>query len=142
MKRSNLYKRGSFRAHKAMHYTASKVISENPKQVVDIIFIRRLLQFLTDSCILWYFKGVNPHHLSNYKDKSVMESQYLNRTVTVKLITGEMLPKGIMFWGNSSMSEDILWFGIPKSDEVHKTEVEFHVPRSSIVYIQLEGDYL
>jgi len=68
-----------------------------------------------------------------------MENTYLNRPVMVKLITGETLPDGILFWGKSSMSEDILWFGIPKADEVHKTEIEFHIPRSSIAFIQLEG---
>ncbi|MCX6646469.1 MAG: hypothetical protein NTY09_08945 [bacterium] len=69
-----------------------------------------------------------------------MDSQYLNRVVTVRLITGETLPDGVLFWGSSAMGEDILWFGIPKSDEVHKTEVEFHIPRSSIAYVRLDGD--
>ena len=68
-----------------------------------------------------------------------MDSNYLNRPVSVKLITGETLPEGIMFWGKSSIGEDILWFGIPKPDEIHKTEVEYHVPKSSIAYIQIEG---
>jgi hypothetical protein len=69
-----------------------------------------------------------------------MDSQYLNRVVTVRLITGETLPDGVLFWGSSAMGEDILWFGIPRSDEVHKTEVEFHIPRSSIAYVRLDGD--
>jgi hypothetical protein len=69
-----------------------------------------------------------------------MESAYLNRPVIVKLITGERLPDGVLFWGKSSIGEEILWFGIPKPDEVHKTDVEFHVPKSSIAYIQVEGD--
>jgi len=68
-----------------------------------------------------------------------LDSNYLNRPVEVKLITGEKLPDGILFWGKSAISEEVLWFGIPKSDEVHKTEVEFHVPRSSIAYIRLSG---
>lgn len=69
-----------------------------------------------------------------------MDSNYLNRPVTVKLITGEFLPDGVLFWGKSSLGEDILWFGVPKSNEVHKTEVEFHIPRSSIAYIRLEDE--
>jgi hypothetical protein len=68
-----------------------------------------------------------------------MESNYLNRPVAVKLLTGEILPPGILFWGSSSIAEDLLWFGIPKAGEVHKTEVEFHVPKSSIAYIRVEG---
>jgi len=68
-----------------------------------------------------------------------IDSNYLNRPVDVKLITGEKLPEGVLFWGKSAICEDVLWFGIPKSDEVHKTEVEFHVPRSSIAYIRLSG---
>ncbi len=71
-----------------------------------------------------------------------MDSNYLNQPVTVKLITGESLPDGVLFWGKSSLGEDILWFGVPKPDEVHKTEVEFHIPRSSIAYIRLEGENL
>ena len=67
------------------------------------------------------------------------DNSYLDRQVAVKLITGETLPDGIRFWGKSSMSEDILWFGIPKPDEVHKTDVEFHVPKSSIAYIRLDS---
>jgi hypothetical protein len=69
-----------------------------------------------------------------------MESTYLNRPVFVKLITGETLPQGVLFWGKSSISEDLLWFGIPTPGEIHKTEVEFHVPKSSIVFVQLEGN--
>ncbi len=69
-----------------------------------------------------------------------MDSNYLNQPVTVKLITGESLPDGVLFWGKSSLGEEILWFGVPKSDEVHKTEVEFHIPRSSIAYIRLEDE--
>ncbi|MCK4720646.1 hypothetical protein KAU08_08300 [bacterium] len=69
-----------------------------------------------------------------------MDSNYLNQPVTVKLITGESLPDGVLFWGKSSLGEDILWFGVPKPDEVHKTEVEFHIPRSSIAYIRLEDE--
>lgn len=69
-----------------------------------------------------------------------MDNNYLNRPVTVKLITGESLPDGVLFWGKSSLGEDILWFGVPKSNEVHKTEVEFHIPRSSIAYIRLEEE--
>jgi hypothetical protein len=71
-----------------------------------------------------------------------MDSNYLNQPVTVKLITGESLPDGVLFWGKSSLGEDILWFGVPKPDEVHKTEVEFHIPRSSIAYIRLEDERL
>lgn len=71
-----------------------------------------------------------------------MESQYLNKQVSVRLITGEILPDGVLFWGMSSLGEDILWFGIPKSGEVHKTEVEFHIPRSSIAYVRLDGEEL
>jgi len=67
------------------------------------------------------------------------DNSYLDRAVSVKLITGETLPDGIRFWGKSTMSEDILWFGIPKADEIHKTDVEFHVPKSSIAYIRLDG---
>ena len=67
-----------------------------------------------------------------------MDNSYLNRPVTVKLITGETLPKGVLFWGNSPLAEGMLWFGIPKPDELHKTEVEFHIPRSSIAFIRLE----
>ena len=70
------------------------------------------------------------------------DSSYLDREVSVKLITGENLPEGIRFWGKSSISEDILWFGIPKPGELHKTDLEFHVPRSSIAYIHLEGSDL
>lgn len=68
-----------------------------------------------------------------------MNNAYLNRPVAVKLITGETLPEGILFWGESSVSESLLWFGIPKEGEVHKTEVEFHVPKSSIAYIRIDG---
>lgn len=67
------------------------------------------------------------------------DNSYLDRAVTVKLITGENLPEGIRFWGKSTMGEEILWFGIPKPDEIHKTDVEFHVPKSSVAYIRLEG---
>lgn len=69
-----------------------------------------------------------------------MDSTYLNRPVSVKLLTGENLPNGILFWGNSSIAEDLLWFGIPKTGEVHKTEVEYHVPKASIAYIRIEGE--
>jgi hypothetical protein len=68
-----------------------------------------------------------------------MDNAYLNRPVAVKLLTGENLPDGVLFWGNSSIAEDLLWFGIPTPGEVHKTEVEFHVPKSSIAYIRIEG---
>lgn len=68
-----------------------------------------------------------------------MDNAYLNRPVFVKLITGETLPQGVLFWGQSSIALDFLWFGIPKEGEVHRTEVEFHVPRSSIAYIRVEG---
>jgi hypothetical protein len=71
-----------------------------------------------------------------------MDNAYLNRQVAVKLLTGETLPQGVLFWGSSSIAEDLLWFGIPKPGEVHKTEVEFHVPKSSIVYIRIEGNDL
>ena len=66
------------------------------------------------------------------------DNSYLDRAVSVKLITGETLPDGIRFWGKSSMGEDILWFGIPKPGEIHKTDVEFHVPMSSIAYVRLD----
>lgn len=72
----------------------------------------------------------------------IMDSQYLNHIVTVRLITGETLPEGVLFWGKSAIGEDVLWFGIPKSGEVHKTEVEFHIPRSSIAYIRIDGENL
>lgn len=68
-----------------------------------------------------------------------MENTYLNRAVVVKLLTGETLPDGVLYWGNSALAEDILWFGIPKPGEVHQTEVEYHVPKSSIAYIRVEG---
>ena len=68
-----------------------------------------------------------------------MDNAYLNRHVVVKLITGESLPNGVLFWGASSISPDLLWFGIPKEGAVHATEVEYHVPKSSIAYIHLEG---
>ncbi|HEX9746066.1 MAG TPA: hypothetical protein VGB30_11635 [bacterium] len=68
-----------------------------------------------------------------------MDNDYLNRPVIVKLITGETLPEGILYWGTSSLAENLLWFGIPKENEVHKTEIEYHVPRNSIAYIQMEG---
>jgi len=67
------------------------------------------------------------------------DNSYLDRQVAVKLITGETLPEGVRFWGKSTVGEEILWFGIPRADEVHKTDVEFHVPVSSIAYIRLEG---
>ena len=69
-----------------------------------------------------------------------MENEYLNRRVTVKLITGETLPDGVLYWGKSSVSQDLLWFGIPDETEIHKTEVEFHIPKASIAYIKLAGD--
>jgi hypothetical protein len=67
-----------------------------------------------------------------------IDHTYLDKAVHVKLITGETLPDGIRYWGNSAICEDVLWFGIPKPDEVHKSEVEFHVPKSSIAYILVE----
>jgi hypothetical protein len=68
-----------------------------------------------------------------------MNNAYLNRPVSVKLITGETLPDGILFWGESTISQGLLWFGIPKEGEVHKTEVEFHIPVSSVAYIRIYG---
>ncbi len=67
------------------------------------------------------------------------DNSYLDRLAAVKLITGETLPDGIRFWGKSTIGEEILWFGIAKADEVHKTEVEFHIPKSSIAYIRFES---
>ena len=69
-----------------------------------------------------------------------MDNAYLNRPVMVKLITGEVLPDGILYWGQSSIAEEFLWFGIPKPGEIHRTEVEFHVPKSSVAYIRTESD--
>ncbi len=68
-----------------------------------------------------------------------MDNAYLNRQVAVKLITGEELPDGVLFWGKSGLSEDFLWFGIPKPDEVHGTDVEYHVPKNAIAYVRIEG---
>ena len=36
-------------------------------------------------------------------------------------LTGESLPDGILFWGSSGVSENLLWFGIPKEGEISKT---------------------
>jgi hypothetical protein len=68
-----------------------------------------------------------------------MYSKYEGRQVHVKLITGEELPEDVNFWGESDLAQGFLRFGIPKPDEVHSTEVEFHVPTTSIAYIRMEG---
>ncbi|HDS31131.1 MAG TPA: hypothetical protein ENN67_08825 [Firmicutes bacterium] len=68
-----------------------------------------------------------------------MYSKYEGRQVHVKLITGEVLPEEINFWGESDLAPGFLRFGIPKPNEVHSTEVEYHVPSSSIAYIRMEG---
>jgi hypothetical protein len=69
-----------------------------------------------------------------------MDNSYLNRPVLVKLITGENLPNGVLYWGPSSVAEDLLWFGIPKQGEIHKTDVEYHVPKGSIAYIRIDSE--
>lgn len=68
-----------------------------------------------------------------------MYSKYEGKQVHVKLITGEALPDDVSFWGESDLTLEFLRFGIPKSDEVHATDVEYHVPKSSIAYIRMEG---
>jgi hypothetical protein len=64
-----------------------------------------------------------------------MEEDYLNRNCTVRLVTGEELPENICYWGKSPLGEDLIWFGVPKAGQVLETELEFHVPKYTIVSI-------
>ena len=66
-----------------------------------------------------------------------MISEYLNKRVIVKLVTGETLPDGTRFYGTSSFSTEMLWFGIPRPSNPAESEKEFHVPVSSIAVLEL-----
>ncbi len=66
-----------------------------------------------------------------------MLDEYLNKPVTVKLVTGDVLPDGIRFYGISSLSTEMLWFVIPRASNPVESEKEFHVPVSSIAMLEL-----
>ncbi|MBU1023344.1 hypothetical protein KKB99_03555 [bacterium] len=66
-----------------------------------------------------------------------MLDEYLNKRVTVKLVTGETLPEGVRFYGVSSINPDMLWFVIPRQSNPIENEREFHVPVSSITMMEL-----
>ncbi len=66
-----------------------------------------------------------------------MLDEYLNRPVTVKLVTGEVLPDGIRFYGLSSFGAEMLWFVIPRESNPAESEKEFHVPITSIAVMEL-----
>ena len=66
-----------------------------------------------------------------------MLDEYLNRPVTVKLVTGETLPEGVRFYGVSSISTEMLWFVIPRPSNPIENETEFHIPVSSISTLEI-----
>ncbi|MCD6218491.1 hypothetical protein J7L05_11640 [bacterium] len=66
-----------------------------------------------------------------------MLDEYINKPVIVKLVTGEILPVGIRFYGTSSFSSEMLWFVIPRKSNPAESEKEFHVPVSSIAVLEL-----
>lgn len=66
-----------------------------------------------------------------------MLDEYLNRPVTVKLVTGETLPDGIRFYGISSFSSEMLWFVIPRPSNPAESEREYHVPITAIAVLEL-----
>ncbi len=66
-----------------------------------------------------------------------MLEEYLNRPVTVKLVTGDVLPDGVRFYGMSSFSAEMLWFVIPRESNPSENEKEFHIPISSIAVMEL-----
>ena len=66
-----------------------------------------------------------------------MLDDYLDQPAKVQLLTGEVLPDGIKFWGSSPLGDGLLWFAIPRADSPLETEQEFHVPSSAIAKITM-----
>lgn len=66
-----------------------------------------------------------------------MLDEYLNKPVTVKLVTGESLPDGVRFYGVSSINTEMLWFVIPRPSNPIENEKEFHVPVTSITVLEI-----
>jgi len=69
------------------------------------------------------------------KENVKMLDDYLDKPAIVKLVTGEDLPEGVRFYGFSSLSQTMLWFGQPRASNPHEPETEFHVPISSIAVL-------
>lgn len=66
-----------------------------------------------------------------------MLDDYLDQPAKVQLLTGEMLPEGIRFWGLSPLGQELLWFGVPRASSPLEAEREFHVPASAIAKIEI-----
>lgn len=66
-----------------------------------------------------------------------MLDDYLDQPARVQLLTGETLPEGVKFWGQSPLGTDLLWFGLSRKDAPLEVEREFHIPSSAIAKIEL-----
>ena len=66
-----------------------------------------------------------------------MLDDYLDQPAKVQLLTGEVLPEGIKFWGQSPLGGDLLWFAIPRADSPLEVEHEFHIPISAIAKVSM-----
>ncbi|HYE79167.1 MAG TPA: hypothetical protein VEI97_14385 [bacterium] len=66
-----------------------------------------------------------------------MLDDYLDQPARVRLLTGEMLPEGVKFWGQSPLGGAMLWFGVSRRDAPLEVEQEFHVPASSIAQLEI-----
>ena len=67
-----------------------------------------------------------------------MLDDYLDKPATVKLVTGENLPDGVRFYGFSTLSQTMLWFGKPRPSNPLEPETEYHVPISSIAMLEIK----
>lgn len=66
-----------------------------------------------------------------------MLDDYLDQPARVQLLTGETLPEGVKFWGQSPLGTDLLWFGQNRRDAPLEVEREFHIPVTAIAKIEL-----
>jgi hypothetical protein len=65
-----------------------------------------------------------------------MLDDYLNKNVSVKLVTGDVLPANVRFYGTSPLNSEMLWFVIPRPSNPIESEREYHIPVTSIVSME------
>lgn len=65
-----------------------------------------------------------------------MLDDYLDQPAKVQLLTGELLPEGVRFWGHSPLGQELLWFGKNRKDTT-EVECEFHVPYTAVAKIEV-----
>ncbi|MEO7994507.1 MAG: hypothetical protein ABI743_08910 [bacterium] len=66
-----------------------------------------------------------------------MLDDYLDQPVRVQLLTGEALPDGLRFWGDSPIGHGLLWFGANRPESPLEVDREFHIPATAIAKLEL-----